>query len=134
MTREGSALAWDVGEVFVALQRKKYKTELRLALHWGDPVARKGPFVRLGSWRDGFPVAGDSVRISLREIAALTDALGRILAAVEGDAPPPVTAAEALDAAAREAVRAVEAVEGAAVREGAAAILGAPAGGLDVRG
>jgi hypothetical protein len=91
----------DPGEVFVALQRDD-GTELRVSLHWYDPAARKGPWVRLAPWRDGWPVRGKGASLRLREVAAVTVALGRILAAVEGnagralaaprataDAPPP---------------------------------------------
>ncbi len=91
----------DAGEVFIALPRDD-GTELRVSLHWFDPVARKGPWVRLAPWRDGWPVRGKGAAIRLRELAAVTVALGRILAAVEGnagralaaprptpDAPPP---------------------------------------------
>jgi hypothetical protein len=75
----------DAGEVFIALPRDD-GTELRVSLHWYDPVARKGPWVRLAPWRDGWPVRGKGAAIRLRELAAVTVALGRILAAVEGNA------------------------------------------------
>lgn len=75
----------DAGDVFLALQRDD-GTELRVSLHWYDPAARRGPWVRLAPWRDGWPVRGKGVALRLRELAAVTVALGRILAAVEGDA------------------------------------------------
>ena len=75
----------DAGDVFVALPRDD-GTELRVSLHWFDPAARTGPWVRLAPWRDGWPVRGKGASIRLRELAAVTVALGRILAAVEGDA------------------------------------------------
>lgn len=100
----GERVEADAGEVFAALQRDD-GTELRVSLHWFDPAARKGPWVRLAPWRDGWPVRGKGASIRLRELAAVTVALGRILAAVEGnagralaaprataDAPPPSTA------------------------------------------
>lgn len=81
---EGSAEA-DAGEVYVTLPRTD-GTELRVSLHWYDPAARKGPWVRVAPWRDGWPVRGKGAALRLREVAAVTVALGRILAAVEGDA------------------------------------------------
>lgn len=81
----GERVEADAGEVFVALPRDD-GTELRVSLHWFDPAARKGPWVRLAPWRDGWPVRGKGASIRLRELAAVTVALGRILAAVEGDA------------------------------------------------
>jgi hypothetical protein len=75
----------DAGDVFIALPRDD-GTELRVSLHWYDPGARKGPWVRVAPWRDGWPVRGKGAALRLREVAAVTVALGRILAAVEGDA------------------------------------------------
>jgi hypothetical protein len=81
----GERVEADAGEVFVALPRDD-GTELRVSLHWYDPAARKGPWVRIAPWRDGWPVRGKGCSVRLRELAAVTVALGRLLAAVEGDA------------------------------------------------
>lgn len=78
----------DAGEVLVSIPRAD-GTELRVSLHYFDPVARRGAWVRVAPWSGGWPVRGKGLALKLHEVAPVVLALGRLLPpAAPGGAPP----------------------------------------------